>query len=191
MTWCQRCTCVQLSSLTWTYDNCLSLSSSFLLQWGICFGRIHRSENSHHQTLPEESMKTGGLKCWHSECDTWGTCSEQGGGEGRKMETPVFIPLETLNLLDSILPTGSSKTDSLPQLAVHTCTLQVPGCTSACSLWLKHWSVTVLAGHLLPNCTPEGCGHHWHVRETAGTIKGTGKSFRGTWLSLGRDGLEW
>lgn len=27
------------------------------------------------------------------------------------METPNFIPLETLNLLDSILSTGSSKTD--------------------------------------------------------------------------------
>lgn len=90
------------------------------------------------------------------------------------METPVFISLETLNLLDSILPTGSPKTDLLTLLAVHTCPLQVPGCTSACSLCLK-CSVTMLAGHLLPNCTPEGRGHCWPVRETAGAISGTGK----------------
>lgn len=48
------------------------------------------------------------------------------GGVGRKMETPDFIPLETLNLLDSILSTGSSKaglTD--PPGVAHTGAVQV------------------------------------------------------------------
>lgn len=45
------------------------------------------------------------------------------------MGTPNFIPLETLNLLDSILSTGSLKTDLTDPTGstAHTCTAQVPG----------------------------------------------------------------
>lgn len=69
---------------------------------------------------------------------THGGCVQsKGEGRGRKkMETPNFIPLETLNLLDSILSTGSLKTDLTDPTGsiAHTCTVQVPGCTSVCSL---------------------------------------------------------
>lgn len=63
----------------------------------------------------------------------------QSKGEGRgerRMETPNFIPLETLNLLDSILSTVSLKTDLTDPTgsAAHTCTAQVPGCPSLCYL---------------------------------------------------------
>lgn len=52
------------------------------------------------------------------------------------METPKFFPLETLNLLDSILSTGSWKTDLTDPTGsiAHTCTPRVPGCTSVCYL---------------------------------------------------------
>lgn len=88
------------------------------------------------------------------------------------MEMPNFIPLESLNLLDSILSTGSLKTDLTDPTGstAHTCAVQVPGLTLVCYLCLKHSSVTVLAGHLLSNCTPKGPEHQWHVKETSGTI---------------------
>lgn len=142
MTWCQKCTCVQFSSLREIHINIQQLFVLFLLfsfavgsmlwqntpRWkqspSNCPRRVH--ENRRPEMLT--------LWMWHMG-DVFRARGR--GGVGRNMETPVFIPLETLNLLGSILPTGSSKTDSLTLLAVHTCTPQVPGCTSSCSLWLK------------------------------------------------------
>lgn len=56
-----------------------------------------------------------------------GRVQSKGEGRGRQeMETPDFIPMETLNLLDSILSTGSSKTDLTdPPGVAHTGTVQV------------------------------------------------------------------
>lgn len=48
------------------------------------------------------------------------------GGVRKKMEMPNFIPLESLNLLDSIFSTGSLKTDLTDPTGsrAHTCAVQ-------------------------------------------------------------------
>lgn len=87
------------------------------------------------------------------------------------METPNFFPLETLNLLDSILLTGSWKTDLTDPTGsiAHTCTPSP--WLYICLLPVTKMLVSHLsAGHLLSNCTPEGLGHRGHVRETSGTF---------------------
>lgn len=110
---------------------------------------------------------------------------------GRNMETPVFIPLETLNLLGSILPTGSSKTDSLTLLAVQTCTPQVLGCTSACSLWLKTGQSQCWQDICFPTVPLKDMDITGMLERLLVPSKVLANTFRGTWVSLGRDGLEW
>ena len=191
-----KCTCVEISYLREVHINMLQLFvpfpplSSFPvvnMLWQNIPKWKQSPLNSPRRVHENRRPKMLTLWMWHMG-DVFRARGR--GGVGRKMETPNFIPLETLNLLDSILSTGSSKTDLADPTGsiAHTCTVQVPGCTSICYLWLKCWSVTVFAGHLLSNCTPEGRGHQWHIRETSGTIS---MDFGGIWVSLGINGLEW
>lgn len=111
---------------------------------------------------------------------------------GKKMETRVFIPLETLNLLDSILPTGSSETDPLTLLAVHTCTLykslavHLPApCDSKAGL-SQCWQDICFQTVPLKDVDITGMLERLLVPS-----KVLANTFRGTWVSLGRDGLKW
>lgn len=191
-----KCTCLQLSSLREIHIDMLQLFVPFFLSsfavgntlWQNILKWKQSPLNSPRRVHENRRPKMLTLWMWHMG-DVFRARGR--GGVGRKMETPVFIPLGTLNLLDSILPTGSSKTDLVTLLAVHTCTLQVPGCISACSLWLKCWSVTVFAGHLLQTVPLKDV-------DIAGMLEGLlvsslvlANTFRGTWISLGIDGLEW
>lgn len=111
---------------------------------------------------------------------------------GRKMETPVFIPLGTLNLLDTILPTGSSQTDLLTLLAsthlystspwLYICLLPVT------QMLVSHSVCRTSAPNSVPLKDVDIAGM---LRETLVPSVVLANTFRGTWISLGIDGLEW
>lgn len=197
MTWCQKCTFhVQLSSLREIHINIQQLFVPFLL-FSFAVGSMlwqntpkwkQSPLNSPRRAHENRRPKMLTLWMWHMG-DVFRARGR--GGVGRKMETPVFIPLETLNLLGSILPTGSSKTDSLTPLAVHTCTPQVPGCTTACSLWLKTGQSQLWQDICFPSVPLKDMDITGMLERLLVPSKVLANTFRGTWVSLGRDGLEW
>lgn len=177
MTWCQRCTCVQLSSLREIHINIWQLFVPFLL-FSLAVGNMlwqntlkwkQSPSNSPRRVHENRGPKMLTLWMWHMG-DVF---RARGRGGKENGNTCLYSSRNTestgLHFTNWLFknwltaPTGSTHLYSTsPWLYI-------------CLLPVTQTLVTVLAGHLLPNCTPEGCGHHWHVRETAGTIRGTGK----------------